>query len=221
MALGEKVYKNLRKGPEIRLGNGVNETIKKSRGNSLVSEEELKNNSINFWDAIGKALDENTSKELFFEVKVYDGSAKRSNASENHKNNFIPEFNINNVTDPDYTIYKRNKIDITFVPEYDLVEDPPIIESIRNGYRVVIKNSIVNKDSIIRPIVVALDLNEENDLPSNYEHKDPSFTYIISQTSGEFQMFFSNVGCFYIKYGVWNGSRNVDHEPKVINFIDS
>ncbi len=181
--------------------------------------EEYKQQTIDLWEAIGTAIISAPEVEIFRELKVYDGSNKRSEPTEFHIDHFIPEEQFDEVSDPDYmTPYGRNKFDATNVPEFDITVNPGVLEDVRKGFRVIIRDIEVKKNSIIRYQIEALDRNLENDIPDDYQHVSPGSTYIINKENGELQLFFENKGTYFIRYGIWNGPRNEDSEPHAIPF---
>jgi hypothetical protein len=182
-------------------------------------DEEFNDQTCDLLGAMGKAI-QTASSEEYREIRIYDGTQKRSDPTEIHLDHYIPEENFHSGS-PDYSPYKRNKEDSTDVVIWDINLIPPEISESRNGYRLIIKDSLVNKQSVIRYSLEALDKDLENDLPDEYEHTSPGSTYIINKDAGEWQLFFERKGAYYLRYGVWNDARNVDSAPRLIPLSDA
>jgi hypothetical protein len=226
-SIGERVYNALFNAstPTV-VGENESVTVQRQmRGNDIVSQEAVRETMVNYWDTIGPAIVGSDSPTAEYrQLKVYDGSPKRSDPAQIHVDHFIPEANFHNTPtpDPDYTDYERNKEDGTDVPIFNTVPDPSELEDTRRGYRVIIEDEKVQSDSIILPVINYLDRNEDNDLPDNYFHVSPGSTAtIISQIEGEFQLFFEQKGAYFIKYSIWNFERNVDNRPNAVVFTSA
>lgn len=202
-----------------RVGDGEIETFNNP---SMKAPPEFQEQLIRLWEAIGSAIVGATEAEIFREVRIYDGSPKRSEPTETHVDNFIPEEEFNEMLDPDYeTPYGRNKTDDTEYPVYNLIPDPPEILEFRRGYRVIITDEFIQKNSIVRYQIEYLDRNLENDIPETYNHVSPGNVAIVNKEDGEIQFSFENKGAYFIRYGIWNGPRNEDSEPEAIPYEDT
>lgn len=213
--IGLKVFSALQQlNPQV--GSNPDETM---NNHAL---QEFEQQTIDTWEAIGSAIIGAQNVEIFRELKVYDGSNKRSVPTEIHIDHFIPEEQFDEMDDPDYqTPFGRNKIDATDVPEFNTQVDPAELENVRKGFRVIIKDNEIRKNSIVRYQIEALDRNLENDIPDTYDHVSPGATYIINKENGELQLFFENKGAYFIRYGIWNGPRNEESDPRAIPFQET
>lgn len=213
-ALGIKIVESIEEsGNDIRVGDESYETLTEmNNGVDVELAAIIRESSIQFWGSVAAVLT-NGDKEEYRELKVYDGTPKRSKPVQNHLDHFIPEDRFHTPSSPpatDFTDFERNKEDVSLVPVFT---PPSTLTSIRNGYRVIIRDNIIKSTSIIIYTIVALDRTEENDIPESYDHVSPGSNYIINQKDEEFQLFFEEKGAYSIKYGVWNGDINENSEP--------
>lgn len=152
----------------------------------------------------------NGSSAQYRTVSVYDASEKRSDPSQFHVQNFIEESEFHGGT---FSDFERNKTIVSKIPVWDENVNPPELLELRDGYRVIVKDPIVKKTSLIIPSIMPLDKNSITDVPDNYDHPNPGDFYKLNQENGEVQFYFENTGAYEISYLVWNGDINKDISP--------
>lgn len=219
MGIGADVVKAIREVNPF-IGSNADERI-----NDHIAEE-FNQQTEDLWDAIGNAIAGGGVE--YRRAFIYDGSQKASNDSEFHSNHFIPEAEMHDETGTSayesVRQYEYNTDVFANVPVHrrqdeDGAGDPPSDEltEIRDGYRLIIKDTKVKETSFILPSLKMMPKNSETDIKQSYIYFNPGDYNVILTKNGLFQLFVENKGCYFLDYIIFNGEVNKDDRPVAIS----